>query len=118
MGRTRYYTAERHAYHYDTDLATRPHKIRSTCKHCNQNKDSRNMHRMHGYGSFADTHHTYCMKHDCCAQNDSSCYSAAAKKRKGKGRRKTLTKTRKSKVKYSASCCIKKKRKTKVLGIF
>ena len=69
------------AHEYSSDLATRPHRIRRSCKLCNQVKDTKNQHRFHGYGSFAETHISYCQKHACCAQNDSSCYSEAQKKR-------------------------------------
>ena len=48
-------------------------KIRSSCKKCTTTH-SRNEHRFHGWGSFMETHKSYCSKKCCGTQKDSKCY--------------------------------------------
>lgn len=66
-------------------------KIRSTCKKCYKdgpNSHSRNAHRFHGFGSFAETHIGYCSKKECGSQDDPTVYRKAALKRAAKRKKK------------------------------
>ena len=55
-------------------------KIRSSCKKCTTTH-SRNEHRFHGYGSFAETHVSYCRRRCCETQKDSRCYVPKLRKK-------------------------------------
>jgi len=53
--------------------------IRTTRK--KKNDGVKNAERFRGFGSFAETHVTYCRRRCCEAQNDSRCYIPKERKR-------------------------------------
>ena len=54
-------------------------KVRKSCKKCDTSH-TKNEHRFHGYGSFAETHVSYCRRRCCAAQNDTKCYVPSTRK--------------------------------------